>query len=108
MDQIIVDSSPYQEQTFSYAGYSLRMTIRYNSIGDFWNFDLFDLNADSFICQSTALVVGIPMLSKETCSFYLWLEDESGLDLDPVGGEDLGTRCKLYIGEKDVTKAIWA
>ncbi|HGM5801107.1 TPA: hypothetical protein ACKP5W_003792 [Pseudomonas aeruginosa] len=100
MNLLPIDDSPLQEQRFEFAGQRLRLTLRYNSVGDHWGLDLFDELSQAWIAQGLALVVGVPMLWRSSVPYYFWLTDESGAGLDPIGGQDLGSRCRLYIGEK--------
>ncbi|MGA4635104.1 phage baseplate plug family protein [Pseudomonas solani] len=100
MKRIPVSSEPLQEQSFDFAGRRLRLTLRYNSIGDHWAFDLLDESDNTWLAQGLTLVVGVPMLWRSTLPFFLWLDDLSGVGLDPMGGKDMGSRCLLYIGEK--------
>ena len=40
MRLIPVTQSPYQEQTFDFNGRKIRLTLRFNSIGEFWAMDV--------------------------------------------------------------------
>lgn len=100
MQQIHLTQSPYQEQTFDFNGIEIRLTLRFNSVGNFWAMDVFEPNAQRKICQGYALACGIPMLMRSTQPYFFYLEDESSAELDLISMEDLGTRCFLYIGEK--------
>lgn len=100
MRQLPVDSSPLQGMTVEIAGRSLQLTIRYNSIGDHWAVDVYDETDARWIAQGQALMVGVPILWRVQVDYFLLLVDESGVGLDPTGGNDLGSRCLLYIGEK--------
>lgn len=100
MKQIPISSDPLQEQSFEFAGYRLRLTLRYNSIGDHWAIDLLDEAKGTWLAQGLTLVTGVPMLWRSTLPFFLWLEDVSGVGLDPIGGDDMGSRCLLHISEK--------
>ncbi|UXY51325.1 phage baseplate plug family protein [Pseudomonas tohonis] len=100
MKRIPISSEPLQEQSFDFAGRRLRLTLRYNSIGDHWALDLLDESDNTWLAQGLTLVVGVPMLWRATLPFFLWLDDLSGVGLDPMGGNDMGSRCLLYIGEK--------
>ncbi|GAA5784860.1 phage baseplate plug family protein [Chitiniphilus shinanonensis] len=61
MFKIPIDSSPYQEQSFDFAGHSLRLTVRYNSLGDHWGSDVYDLGDQVWLAQGVALAVGVPI-----------------------------------------------
>lgn len=100
MQQIPVTQSPHQEQTFEFNGIKIRLTLRFNSIGKFWAMDVFEPVNQKQICTGQSLASNVPILARSTQPYFLYLEDESGAELDPVGMSDLGTRCFLYIGEK--------
>ncbi|MCX8566829.1 MAG: hypothetical protein ON057_001556 [Glomeribacter sp. 1016415] len=100
MYQIPVDSAPYQEMTIAFKAHALRLTLRYNSLVDYWALDVFDLKRDRYTTQGQPLVVGVPILWRRPVEYCFILTDESGIGLDPVGGEDLGQRCFLYIVDK--------
>lgn len=100
MRLIPVTQSPYQEQTFDFNGRKIRLTLRFNSIGEFWAMDVYEPVTQRQICQGQALACGVPILLRSTQPYFFYLEDESGAELDPFGIDDLGTRCFLYIGEK--------
>ncbi|AOF54428.1 hypothetical protein BKG91_09360 [Rodentibacter caecimuris] len=100
MKQIPLTSSPYQEQTIEFNGVKIRITLRFNSVGNFWAMDVYEPVNQRQICQGQALACGVPILSRSIQPYYFYLEDESGAQLDPESVSDLGTRCFLYIGEK--------
>ncbi|BBE09727.1 Uncharacterized protein MCB1EB_1566 [Mycoavidus cysteinexigens] len=100
MHLIPVDSAPYQEMTIAFKAHSLRLTLRHNSLADYWAMDVFDLKQDLYTAQGLPLVVGVPLLWRRPVEYCFILTDESGIGLDPVGGEDLGQRCLLYIADK--------
>ncbi|ADG20399.1 conserved hypothetical protein [Paraburkholderia atlantica] len=81
-------------------GSPLNLTIRYNSVGDHWELDVQDRTTDAVIVQAVPLVLGPPILWRDTVDYFLWLEDLSGVGLDPIGGDDLGERFALYVGLK--------
>lgn len=99
--QIPVSNAIYQEFDIDYGKERLRFTLRFNSVGSFWVLDLFDLRRNRTICRGLSLAVGVPLLWRTSLPFFLWLEDESGLNLDPITEDDMGSRCFLYIGEKE-------
>ena len=100
MLKIPLTQHPYQEQTFEFSGIKIRLTLRFNSIGQFWAMDIFEPVNQKQICRGQALACGVPLLTRSTQPYFFYLDDESGAGLDPVGMSDLGTRCFLYIGEK--------
>lgn len=100
MKQIPLTQSPYQEQTFDFLGRKIRLTLRFNSVGNFWAMDVFEPVNQRQICQGQALACGVPLLMRSLQPYFFYLEDESGAELDPMNIEDLGTRCFLYIGVK--------
>lgn len=101
MKQIPLTSSPYQEQTFEFNGVKIRLTLRFNSVGNFWAIDIFEPVNQRQICQGQALACGVPILMRSPQPYFFYLDDESGAALDPINLDDLGTRCFLYIGEKE-------
>ena len=100
MRKIPLTQHPYQEQTFEFNGIKIRLTLRFNSIGQFWAMDVFEPVNQKQICRGHALACGVPLLARSTQPYFFYLDDESGAELDPMSMEDLGTRCFLYIGEK--------
>ncbi|HHF4806185.1 TPA: hypothetical protein ACPPHQ_000071 [Haemophilus influenzae] len=78
----------------------IRLTLRFNSIGQFWAMDVFESVNQKQICRGHAIACGVPLLARTTQPYFFYLDDESGAELDPMSMEDLGTRCFLYIGEK--------
>lgn len=100
LHQLPLSSSPYQEQTIDFLGRKIRITLRFNSIGNFWAMDVFEPVAQKIICEGTALVCGVPLLIRTSQPYFFWLSDESGANLDPLSIQDLGARCLLFVGEK--------
>lgn len=98
--KIPVSQQPYQEFTLDFQGTKIRITLRFNSVGQFWAIDAYEPLNQRQICQGLSLVCGVPMLIRTTQPYFLWCEDASGADLDPMTLTDLGNRCVLYIGEK--------
>lgn len=103
MRQIPITQSPFQEQSFDFNGTKIRLTLRFNSVGNFWAMDIYEPINQRQICQGLSLVCGVPLLNRGVQPYFFWCEDESGADLDPMSLADLGTRCQLYIGVKDET-----
>lgn len=100
MYQIPVNSAPYQEQTFHFDKHILRLTLRFNSVGQFWAMDVFDVAQQRFICQGTSLAVDIPLLWRGNQPYFFYVSDESGTGLDPMSPSDLGNRCLLFVEHK--------
>lgn len=100
MLRIHLTQAAFQEQTLLFKGIKIRITLRYNSNGQFWAMDVYEPERKRQICQGLSVVCGVPMLWRTTQDYYLWCEDESGANLDPMTSDDLGTRCFLYIGDK--------
>lgn len=98
--QIPITQDPYQELSFDFEGTKIRLTLRFNSIGQFWAVDVFEPVNQVQICEGLSLVCGVPLLWRTAQPYFLWVSDESGAGLDPMSLDDLGTRCFLYIGEK--------
>lgn len=97
---ILVTSDPVQEQSFSLFGYRLRFTLRYNSVGGVWNYDLYDQNKEAFICQSFGLAVNAPSLMGKNLPFVVVLDDTSGLGLNSVNQTDMGSRLRILFIDK--------
>lgn len=100
MIKIPVDSHPYQEQTFDIGDDRLRLTLRYNSVGDQWSIDIYDIKRARFDAQGLAVVVGVPMLWRANVAYFFWAHDLSAAGLDPLGGQDMGKRVELLCGLK--------
>lgn len=100
MQRVPVDSHPYQEQSFEIGDRRIRLTLRFNAIGEFWAIDVFDEAAQQHVAQGLALVVGVPVLWRSTVPYFFWVTDESGADLDPARLDDMGLRCLVYVGLK--------
>ncbi|EBL3323371.1 hypothetical protein D4T62_10520 [Salmonella enterica subsp. enterica] len=81
---------------------SVDLTLYYNPVtdGGQWYFDMADADSQEQLVSGYAIVCGVPILKRMTLPFYLRLIDTSGLNLNPYGGSDMGTRCKLYVVEK--------
>lgn len=95
-----VTTDAYQIQNFTYDVHDLTLTLRWNSIVGFWNFDLYDNTNDIQVTQSEALSVGSPSLVGSKLSFYLLLNDDSGLGTNATEITDLGDRINLYIVDR--------
>lgn len=95
-------SDPNQKMTFTAGGMHIELTLYYNPIpdGGQWFIDLTDADSGDVLVSGYAIVCGVPILKRMTLPFYFRLIDASGLDLNPYGGADMGTRCKLYVVEK--------
>lgn len=100
MIKIPVDSHPYQEQTFDIGPDRLRLTLRYNSIGDQWSMDVYDVKRERFDAQGLAVILGVPMMWRSVVDYFFWANDLSAVGLDPVGGQDMGNRIELLCGLK--------
>lgn len=100
MIKIPIDSHPFQEQTFDIGDTRLRLTLRYNSIGDQWSMDLFDVRAERYDAQGLAIALGVPMMWRATTDYFFWANDLSAVGIDAMGGQDMGTRIELLCGLK--------
>ena len=98
---ISVTSEPLQEQSFDLFGYSLRFTLRYNSVGNVWNYDLYDLNKEEYICQSFGLAVSAPSLIAKDLPFVVMLYDTSGLGINSIEQSEMGNRLKVLFVDKE-------
>jgi hypothetical protein len=105
MIKIPVDSYPYQEQTFQIGDTRLRLTLRYNSVGDHWAMDIYDVRAERYDAQGLAIVLGVPMMWRSPVGYFFWANDLSAVGLDPIGGQDMGTRIELLCGLKSEVDA---
>ena len=100
--KIPVNTSPRQNMRFQVAGMHIGLTLYYNPVpeGGAWVMDLTDADSGERLVSGYSLVCGVPVLKRTTLPFWFRLEDTSGLQLNPYGGQDLGTRCLLYVVEK--------
>lgn len=97
---IPVDSHPYQEQTFPIGDIRLRLTLRYNSIGDQWSMDVFDVGAERYDAQGLAIVLGVPIMWRRPVDYFFLAHDLSAVGIDASGGKDMGSRIELLCGLK--------
>lgn len=93
-------ADPLQDQNFTYAEHDLTLTLRWNSVVGFWNFDLYDNTNDVQVTQSEALSVGSPSLIGSHLSFLFLLNDDSGLGTNAVDISEMGSRLNLYIVDR--------
>ena len=104
---ISTSTDALQEQNFTYGDYDVTLTLRWNSVVGFWNFDLYDNTGDVQVTQSEALSVGSPSLVGSQLPFYFLLNDDSGLGTNAVKITELGDRLNLYIVDrKEYNEAI--
>ena len=99
---ILVTSEPLQEQSFDLFGYSLRFTLRFNSVGNTWNYDLFDLDSETFICRSFGLAVNAPSLFCKNLPFVVVMTDRSGLLVNSIDQSEMGNRLGIVFISKDL------
>lgn len=105
MLKIQLDNSPYFQQNFLISqNHRIRLSLRYNSIGEHWAMDVFDYQKNDFVAQGVALVVGVPLLWRHPVDYCFLLNDISGLDIDPVSVNDLATRFELFLVMKSELK----
>ncbi|MDK9607116.1 phage baseplate plug family protein [Lelliottia wanjuensis] len=97
-----ISSDPRQRMTFNAGGMNVSLTMYYNPIpdGGQWFIDLADAESDEVLVSGYAIVCGAPILKRMTLPFYFRLIDTSGLNLNPYGGNDMGSRCELHVIEK--------
>ncbi|WP_208951222.1 hypothetical protein [Rahnella sp. ChDrAdgB13] len=100
--QLPVGSEPNQTMTFTVGSTHVRLTLYYNPVptGGQWHMDVEDADTEAVYARGYALVVGVPLLYRTQLPFWFWLEDTSGLNLNPYGGNDLGARCLLYVMDR--------
>jgi hypothetical protein len=94
-----------QDQNFTYGDYDLTLTLRWNSVVGFWNFDLYDNTNDVQVTQSEALSIGSASLIGSNLPFIFLLNDDSGLGTNAVSISELSDRLNLYIVDKEVYNA---
>lgn len=99
---IATTTDPLQEQTFTHDGYNVDLTLRWNSVCGFWNFDLYDNTTDVQVTQSEPLSVGSASLIGSHLPFVLFLSDDAGIGTNAVDISEMGDRINLYIVEKEV------
>ncbi|MCK3654216.1 hypothetical protein A4G19_15890 [Pasteurellaceae bacterium Macca] len=99
MEKINLTIAPYQEQTIVFNSFTLRITVRLNSLGQFFALDVYDVIAQRYFCQGLAIACGVPLCWRGTQPFCFWLNDDSNFGLDPVSVADLA-RCSLFILHK--------
>ena len=99
---IATTSDPLQEQNFTYSGYDVSLTLRWNSVCEFWNFDLYDNTNDIQVTQSEPLSVGSASLIGSHLPFILMLSDDAGIGTNAVSIDEMGDRINLYIVDKEV------
>jgi hypothetical protein len=104
---IPADSTGNQSMTIRYGDDVLKLTIRWNSIGSFWNMDVLDVETDTYVVQYMPLEVGTPIGQRLGRAWVFMLADTSSARLDPVSADDLGTRCVLMIGTLDEALALF-
>jgi len=102
MYAIPVTTDDIQIQSFNLFGYSLKLTLRFNSVSQLWNFDLFDQNKNEFITQSAGLAVNSPTLMGKNLPFLVMMIDGSGLGINSIQQSELGNRLHIYFVDKEV------
>lgn len=100
--ELSVSSEPRQVMKFTAGGLHISLSLYYNPVpqGGQWLIDMSDADSQELLISGYALCCGIPILRRMTLPFYFLLLDTSGSSLNPYGGNDMGSRCKLYIVEK--------
>nr|DAY41481.1 MAG TPA: hypothetical protein [Caudoviricetes sp.] len=100
LHKIPLSNHVHQEMVIPFNGRNIRLTIRFNSIGQFWAMSVFDLSENKSVMEGMAMVCGVPLLVRSAQPYFFWVEDNSGNTLDPMFETDFNGRCSLYIGEK--------
>ncbi|MFQ1014806.1 phage baseplate plug family protein [Avibacterium paragallinarum] len=98
--QLPITNAPYQEQVFDFNGVKIKLTLRYNSIGQCWVMDVSEPINQRTICEGMALAIGVPLLHRTSQPYQFWLMELSKTHLDPTTVEDLANRCQLFIEAK--------
>lgn len=98
--KIPLSNDVHQELSISFNGRNIRLTARFNSVGQFWALTVFDLTENKTIIEGMAMVCGVPLAERSTQPYFFWVEDNSGNALDPMFETDFNGRCSLYIGAK--------
>lgn len=98
--EIPATSEPIQEQSFSLFGYNLRFKLRFNSVSALWNFDLFDINKNTYITQAAGLSIRSPVLLGKNFPFIVTMTDGSGLGFNSIMQNEMGKRLRVIFVEK--------
>ena len=99
LHKIPLSNTVHQEMVIPFNGRNIRLTIRFNSIGQFWAMSVFDLSENKSVMEGMAMVCGVPLLVRSAQPYFFWVEDNSGNTLDPMFETDFNGRCSLDIGE---------
>lgn len=100
--KLSVSSDPLQTMKFNIGDTKYQLDLHYNAVatGGQWFIDIYDANTSEALIRGYALVVGVPVLKRTRLPFWFYLNDSSGLNLNPFGGNDLGQRCVLYVMDR--------
>lgn len=101
MYKIQITSDNKQEQSFNLYDMNLRLTLYYSDIGKNWQFDLYNIDNDKYIAQSSGLSANSPALIEKSLPFIVCLYDDSGVGINPITKDDLISRFSLYFMTKD-------
>ncbi|MGE9550439.1 phage baseplate plug family protein [Erwinia amylovora] len=100
--KLAVSSDPYQTMKVTVGDTKYQLSLRYNPVptGGQWLVDISDASTSVALISGYALVCGVPLLKRTRLPFWLYLYDSSGSALNPYGGNDLGSRCVLYLMDR--------
>lgn len=99
ISQIQLTNSTYQSQHFEFEDIEIEITLTYHPVAQLWTIDVLEDN--KVRCTGMPLSVGVPILKRTTAPYFFYVEDTSGLGLDPVFETDFNSRCELYICSRD-------
>ena len=72
LHKIPLSNTVHQEMVIPFNGRNIRLTIRFNSIGQFWAMSVFDLSENKSVMEGMAMVCGVPLLVRSaTALFFL-------------------------------------
>lgn len=95
--ELPVNDYPNQIQNFDFMGYSLQLTLLWNSVGLSWSFDLYDNIAGDYIVQGEGLSIAMASLYYSDLPFVIMMTDNSGLGFETVSIDEMGDRLGISI-----------
>ncbi|MBR8461471.1 hypothetical protein KDE12_01215 [Campylobacter sp. faydin G-105] len=110
MQKIKTTTNKLQTQTFTYADKELELTLKFNSVGVTWQYDLTNANTGEIYAKNKGLAVNAPSLINKNLGFILILIDESKEGVNAVDISEMSKRLNLYIADisefKETMRAI--
>lgn len=86
-------------QSFEMNGKKVTITVRFNPVVSAWSMDLSVNN--TLKISNIPLSVGVPILKRTDLGFFFFIEDTSGLGIDPIHENDFINRCVLYVANNE-------